>query len=423
MDCNAYHVLMTGYIDGELSGDEMQMLKTHLQTCEACLTYLKHLETLETLLKRYHLFQEISDVPADFAHNMSVKLQEVIARERIPLGAKLKEQYRGLVLGIVERWANSLRTRPLTWVTSVSFLVVCIAGIVFVDIFQTVYQDRSLRSVKVAPEPGMQVAPKDKAPVGQASPRFSAVEPSSGQRDETEIALQAPVEEKPLQSLKIVVESAERGKIHTRSVVEKESIQPAAITPEPVIRAAKQDKVRESVIRLAVRTESYTINGNVAVLSALSELSFQPKLPKEIFTLTVPKGIGVQTPVEHRFQSVEAAQKHINFQILEPKYLPSGFILSSVLVFQTNQGEILQLTYSDKMSSISVFEDTQLSSISDSLKNGRAITINTPVKETFSGQGLLKILDWHLAGGMHITLVGEVADGEFLKIASSIGNP
>jgi outer membrane lipoprotein-sorting protein len=174
---------------------------------------------------------------------------------------------------------------------------------------------------------------------------------------------------------------------------------------------------------LVVRTEIYDINRNLALLSAFSELTFQPKLPEKTFTMTVPKGTKFTKSVEQIFQSIEEAQEYVNFSISEPTYMPSGFILSAVIVSKTTQGEKIQLAYIDGMSSISVFEDKQTSSATaNSLKTSKEVAINNTIKGTFRDHGLLKILDWNLAQDVHVTLIGEVADSELLKIASSITN-
>lgn len=173
---------------------------------------------------------------------------------------------------------------------------------------------------------------------------------------------------------------------------------------------------------LVVRTEIYDMQGNLALLSAFSELTFQPELPQKTLTMTVPKGTQLKTSVEQSFQSVAEAQKFASFPISEPAYLPPGFVFSAAIVSKTEQGEKIQLAYVDGMSSISVFEDKRPATSADSGKTTQEVTINTTVKGTFHDQGLLKILNWNLTEHTHITLVGEVAARELLKIAASITN-
>jgi outer membrane lipoprotein-sorting protein len=173
---------------------------------------------------------------------------------------------------------------------------------------------------------------------------------------------------------------------------------------------------------LVVRSEIYDLNGDLAVLSAFSDLTFRPKLPEEALKMTVPKGTTVTTSVEQTFQSVNEAQKAVSFSISEPAYLPPGFILSSVIVSKTQQKERVQLTYIDGMSPISVFEDKHAVSAPDVAGTSKEVTINNTVKGTFYDHGLLKILNWQLSETVSITLVGEVADTELLNMAASLIN-
>ena len=171
---------------------------------------------------------------------------------------------------------------------------------------------------------------------------------------------------------------------------------------------------------LVVRTEIYDVAGNLALLSAFSELAFRPKLPEQAFTMTVPKGTTVTISLEETFQSAVEAQPSVSFTILEPAYLPTGFVLSSVIVSNVKKREKVQLTYIDGMSSISVFEEQRRAAAPEALKASKEVAINNTVKGTFYDHGLLKILNWQQDTDVSITMVGEVADTELLKMASSI---
>ena len=72
------------------------------------------------------------------------------------------------------------------------------------------------------------------------------------------------------------------------------------------------------------------------------------------------------------------------------------------------------------MSSISVFQDKHPGGDSEASKTSKEVTINSTVKGTFYDHGLLKILNWKQHERVYVTLVGEVADTELLKMASSI---
>ncbi len=129
----------------------------------------------------------------------------------------------------------------------------------------------------------------------------------------------------------------------------------------------------------------------------------------------------MQTTIEKSFRTIEDARKEVNFPISEPEYLPSGFSLATVILSKTKYGEKVQFAYIDGMSSISIFEERRTTSPQHTTeKNSNNVEINAAIKGTFHDQGLLKILRWRLEDNLQVTLVGEVADSELLKIASSI---
>lgn len=152
MNCDAYRLLITGYIDGELSDHEMHTLKAHLQTCEECLADLKRAEAMKTVFKRYTLLQNAPEVPVGFARNITDQVQEMVEEERIPLTARIKTAYRAFVLDLVDRWVNSLRTRPFAWTTLASCLVLVVAGVMFFNAFHFSFMQQSVEFVEVTPE-------------------------------------------------------------------------------------------------------------------------------------------------------------------------------------------------------------------------------------------------------------------------------
>ena len=152
LDCHAYRILITGYIDGELSDDEMQMLKAHLQTCKACFAYLTRAEVMKTVLKRCRLLQDIPEVSPHFAQNISHVIQQTHQQSRPSLVVRINQKYRAFVFDLVEKWISSLRARPFAWITSVSCVVALIAGIMFVDVFHTVYQHAPLQYTQSVPD-------------------------------------------------------------------------------------------------------------------------------------------------------------------------------------------------------------------------------------------------------------------------------
>lgn len=171
---------------------------------------------------------------------------------------------------------------------------------------------------------------------------------------------------------------------------------------------------------LVVRTEVYDIQGELALLSAFSELTFRPQIPQKNFVITVPQGTQLRTSVEQNFSSITDAQSQVSFPLAAPAYLPLGFVPLAVIVIKTGAIEKVQMTYIDGMSSISIFQEKQMPPSTTDAKRSQEVAINSSIKGTFHDEGLLKVLRWPLDSIRYVTLVGEVADSELLKIASSI---
>ncbi len=143
MECTEYRILITGYIDNELSDNEMHQLKVHLQTCEECVAHLHKMERMQSVLKRYQLVQDSPDASPNFAQNISRILQETTPAEARPsFMTRAFSRYRTFVSRLVERWITSLRARPVTWVTSMSCVLLVMAGVVLMDISHTIQQPR-----------------------------------------------------------------------------------------------------------------------------------------------------------------------------------------------------------------------------------------------------------------------------------------
>jgi len=106
-----------------------------------CVAHLHKMERMQSVLKHYQLAQDIPAATPNFAQNISRILQETTPAEARPSFMTLAfSRYRAFVSHLVERWITSLRARPVTWVTSLSCVVVVMAGVVFMDITHTIQQ-------------------------------------------------------------------------------------------------------------------------------------------------------------------------------------------------------------------------------------------------------------------------------------------
>lgn len=136
MNCEASRILISGYLDEELSDQETRLLKAHLQQCETCVNYLQSQETLKNALKHYMLFQESPQVSDDFAKKVTAKLEEKLPQKRASVVEHIRWTYQKFVFGFVDGWVNSLKARPFIWTTAASCMVILLIGFVSFQVVQ-----------------------------------------------------------------------------------------------------------------------------------------------------------------------------------------------------------------------------------------------------------------------------------------------
>ena len=91
--CNAMQIMFTEYMDGRLSGREMQRVTAHLESCNKCASEWKSLEEMQTLLAGLGPVP----VPQDLLLRIRVAMSHERARRRQPLFHTLNLAWRNTV--------------------------------------------------------------------------------------------------------------------------------------------------------------------------------------------------------------------------------------------------------------------------------------------------------------------------------------
>ena len=137
MKCEGYRVLITGYIDGELSDREMHTLKMHLNECNECLQHLQRQEKMQAMFKRYSLVQEHPVIPEHFASTITEHLHgNLQEKQAVSFLKTWTERYQRFAFRVIEGLIRSLKVRPLAWTASMSSVLVLLAGILFFELYQ-----------------------------------------------------------------------------------------------------------------------------------------------------------------------------------------------------------------------------------------------------------------------------------------------
>ena len=168
---------------------------------------------------------------------------------------------------------------------------------------------------------------------------------------------------------------------------------------------------------IPLRTEIYGIDNRLALLSSFVNIEFNTKFRENDFILKVPSKTSVKFLKNYKCPTLSQAQKVVNFKVNFPKYLPSGFILTSINAKSKSYYNEVQLQFFDGLCSLSIFESTH---INFDYGSPNAVKIALNDKEgIFQDLGLLKIVNWK-ADGLYFTLIGELSKEEMIKIAESI---
>ena len=133
MNCANYRMLMSAYIDHELSDEEAYALKTHLQSCAACVGHLQKMERLHTAFQRYTLVQEQPAVPSAFAQHVMARIQATVT---VPPSWQRRAAARGraFVIAFTAHWAHSLTRQPLAWTAACAGVCLFAAGVLLTDV-------------------------------------------------------------------------------------------------------------------------------------------------------------------------------------------------------------------------------------------------------------------------------------------------
>ena len=129
MTCDAYRILITGYIDDELSETDMAALKAHLRACKPCVQHLERQEALRITLKRYAFMQDAPVMPTSFAQSVTARLQAARAEEQP--ARRLHWTPRAAWQGATEMvsvWGERLKIHPVRWAAATCSLAL-LAGL------------------------------------------------------------------------------------------------------------------------------------------------------------------------------------------------------------------------------------------------------------------------------------------------------
>lgn len=167
--------------------------------------------------------------------------------------------------------------------------------------------------------------------------------------------------------------------------------------------------------RLILRFEGYGPAGALRQASAFLSLQINPLLSADLFVLTPPPGVQVQTPRGAGTMTMEEIARLVGFVPQLPAYLPPGYQFVRSRVVTVHQTPTATLAFSDGISTLTLFESR---GPQGPAPNGRTVRVGT-AEGTVARRGVATLLHWNL-GGISFTLVGDLPPDELVRVGASV---
>lgn len=169
---------------------------------------------------------------------------------------------------------------------------------------------------------------------------------------------------------------------------------------------------------LPLRTEHLSPKGLVLDRSEFRSIQLNAPLKPDAFEFTLPPRAQVTTSVQvlDAGQSLDDLQTELQFTPRLPTYLPAGFEVLDVQVFENKGVRSVHWRLSDGLGMLSLFQATR-DSMPAKPDEAREVTIEGSHGYVM-GHGAHRMLCWEMPNGSY-SLVGDLAENELTKIAAS----
>lgn len=180
---------------------------------------------------------------------------------------------------------------------------------------------------------------------------------------------------------------------------------------------------------MPLRREHYNSDGVLTTLTFYTQVNYDVEIKDSDFSL--PKGWRiVEAPQNMRRFSQKQISETVGFDIVEPKYLPSGYVLDGFYLFHPmRRGKGVHIRYVDGLNTISVFECLPLHlgrGMGRMRRMQRGMGRMRRMRRGWQGRPKCEFLDNRqgrairmMKGDLNITLVADIAEAELQKISDS----
>jgi outer membrane lipoprotein-sorting protein len=172
--------------------------------------------------------------------------------------------------------------------------------------------------------------------------------------------------------------------------------------------------------KLILRRENYNSDGAVTEETSFDSIRLGTSFPSGLFAMTVPKGMTLVPGFDYGRSTQDTADmlRVASFHFAEPKYLPDGFSLVSGSVTTHEGVQTIQLVYGDGLRTFSLFENATARMPSFDETAPKPLLVGSASAE-FADVAGQTLVSWN-AGGLNLTLVGDLSEKESATIGASI---
>lgn len=172
---------------------------------------------------------------------------------------------------------------------------------------------------------------------------------------------------------------------------------------------------------IPLRTEVFGLKDRLSLVSYFESIRFDPSLAPDEFVLKVPQGTEVRAVDEVATPTIGELDARMGLKVLVPGYVPRGFALMNLHMVLRTGARVAHLQYSDGLSFLSLFESTGKGGHRRPWESGSPRIVDLGGKSgTLYNLGLLRVVRWSVPG-LHLTVVGDLGDGELERFARSVG--
>jgi peptidoglycan/xylan/chitin deacetylase (PgdA/CDA1 family)/outer membrane lipoprotein-sorting protein len=167
--------------------------------------------------------------------------------------------------------------------------------------------------------------------------------------------------------------------------------------------------------RLILRFEGYGPAGALRQASSFLTLQIDPLMSADLFVLTPPPGVRVQTPRGGGALTIEEIARRVGFPPQLPAYLPAGYQFVRSRVVTIHATPTATFAFSDGVSTLTLFESR---GPQGPAPNGRKVRVGG-ADGTVARRGAATLLHWN-HGAISFTLVGDLPPDELVRVGASV---